>query len=274
MEPVNIDNPPLWRLVLGISSEQVHAIATSTVADSSMIYRRLPLQPGCDLSAALEEAIYTSPWVLSDFGRIDIAVSTPDFTVVPAGLNADVIETCTRLSCIADQDMADLTSFADHTEQTSVLWAFDTPACHFLARTFRNAPMQHTSTPMLRYFTRLAAQGNGAKIYVYLHGQNSRQIELTAYRKGARTALVTQKTVSSDTDALYYILGVAKLIDFDVENDHVLVFGDAADRTRLTTLAGRYLRHVMPLIFPSAALRAGRDAFKAPFPLIILPLCE
>jgi hypothetical protein len=36
----------------------------------------------------------------------------------------------------------------------------------------------------------------------------------------------------------------------------------------------RYINYVMPVIFPSAMFRAGREAMNAPFELIVLPLCE
>lgn len=274
MEPVTIDNPRLWRLVLGIGTDRLHAIATSTVADAGLIYRSIALEPSDNLNRSLEEAVYSSPWLLSDFGRIDIAAYTHRYTLAESGLSQTGKDSCLTLTQIADDDFTPQTTFCDHTDTADVLWAFDSEAARFMARTFRNAPIQHMVTPMLRYFNHQAAQGNGAKIYVHLWGQNPRYIDITAYRNGARLALATSKTIESDIDALYYITGAAKLIDFDVENDRVLVFGDTAERTRLTSLAGRYLRHVMPLIFPSAALRAGRDAFKAPFPLIILPLCE
>lgn len=276
MEAVSIENPQLWRLVLGIDAGEVHALATSTVADSSLIYRRIALDSGPSLNRALEEAVYASPWLLNDFGQIDIVVSGMRYTLAPTSLGDDALVVCAEAAQLQNEDSEDIKAVVqrDDTESATVLWTMEENSHQFLLRTFRGAPMQHAVTPMLRWFGKQAQQGNGAKIFVNIGSTLPPRIDIFAYRKGARLALATTKIIESENDALYYIAGASKLAEFDAEHDRILLCGDASLRSRISVLAGRYFRHVMPLIFPSAALRAGRDAFKAPFPLIILPLCE
>lgn len=99
-------------------------------------------------------------------------------------------------------------------------------------------------------------------------------MDIIAYDSAGKLTMSTSKEWETETDARYYIIATARTAGFDAETDELLLCGDSSLRHAVTSALSRYVRHVMPLIFPSAALRAGKEAFKAPFPLIILPLCE
>lgn len=60
----------------------------------------------------------------------------------------------------------------------------------------------------------------------------------------------------------------------DAATDNIYLCGDTSARLALAPELSRYAANVLPFIFPSAALRGGHDALKAPFPLILIPLCE
>ncbi|MDE6207227.1 MAG: DUF3822 family protein [Muribaculaceae bacterium] len=272
MESTTIDSPHLWRLVLGIAPGALHAVAFSTVADATMIYRRLTLGGSDSLHRQLEEAIYAAPWLLSDFGRVDIAVSTPYFTVVPAGLDDDGL--AASLTDIAGDTPDAVELLSDSTPQCRVVWALDADCRRFLARTFRNAPVHHAISPLLKYFDTVSSASNRAKLFVHLSDETPRRLDIIEYDASGCLRMAVSKEWEVDNDALYYILSVAELTGFDRENDELQLCGDQTLRSRLSTLLSRYVRHVLPLIFPSAALRSGREAFRAPFPLVILPLCE
>lgn len=274
MEQPTIDNPRLWRLALEVSPGMLHAVMTSTVADASLIYRRLPLDASLPLHRALEEVVYANPELLSDFGRIDMLVDTDAYTVVPEGLGIDAatIGEITQIGYGGKEPPA-VTADAP-TSAVSVVWAMPEDARQFMARTFRNAPARHVVSLLLKYFGRQDGMSNRAKVFVHITDGTPRRVDIAAYDAGGRLAMATSKQWESDTDVLYYALACAKVAGFDAENDEMLLCGDRALRHAVTPLLSRYVRHVMPMIFPSAALRAGKEAFKAPFPLIILPLCE
>ncbi len=274
METQVIDNPRLWRLVLGVCPGVLHAVMTSTVADSSLIYKRLPLDATLPLHRALEEAVYANPDLLSDFGSTTVLVDTEAYTIVPEDidLSADELAEITHIGQDSD---AGLAVFADTPASGArVVWTMHSDASNFLARTFRNAPMLHSMTILLRYFGRQDCMSNRAKVFVHLLEGTPRRIDVVAYDAVGRLVMATSKPWEADTDVLYYALASARLAGFDAESDEMLLCGDGSLRHAVTPLLSRYVRHVMPLIFPSAALRAGKEAFKAPFPLIILPLCE
>ncbi len=69
MESTLIENPRLWRLILGVTPGALHAVMISTVADASMIYKRLPLDTSMPLHRAIEEVVYANPDLLADLDR-------------------------------------------------------------------------------------------------------------------------------------------------------------------------------------------------------------
>lgn len=274
MEQPTIENPRLWRLCLEVAPGVLHAVMTSTVADSSLLYRRLPLDASLPLHQALEETVYANPDLLADFGHIDILVDTEAYTLIPedVGLEAGITGEITQIGHNGLSVPAVAMDAA--ASGVKVVWAMPEDARQFLARTFRNVPVRHVMSLLLKYFGRTDGMSNRAKVFVHIGDGTPRRVDIAAYDAGGRLAMATSKQWETDTDVLYYALASARIAGFDVENDEMLLCGDGALRHAVTPLLSRYVRHVMPMIFPSAALRAGKEAFKAPFPLIILPLCE
>lgn len=275
MDTSAIDNPRLWRLTLGISPGAFDAVASSTVSDSTMQYMSVPLpideQNG---HRKLEEAIYASPWLLGDFGKVDILFRTNDYTIIPNDFDNAGIEVCTDLTDVRGDAANNNDTIIDDCGCCRLVWALPGSTRQFIARTFRNAPLMHYISPLIRYFNQCANAGNRAKLYVHATEGATRRIDIFMFDNSGHLKVATSKEWNNDSDALYYIMAIAQLTGFDAENDELQLCGDSGLRQRLTSMLNRYVRHVLPLIFPSAALRAGREAFRAPFPLVILPLCE
>ena len=120
------------------------------------------------LHRALEEAVYANPDLLSDFGSTTVLVDTEAYTIVPEDidLSADELAEITHIGQDTD---AGLAAFADTPASGArVVWTMHSDASNFLARTFRNAPMLHSMTMLLRYFGRQDCMSNRAKVFVHL----------------------------------------------------------------------------------------------------------
>lgn len=267
----NIENPRLWRMGLHITDDKLTAVSMSMVTDGSLEQRTMPLDSQLDLHHALEEAVYAAPFLLNDFGKVDIVMRTSAFTLLPPLLDEDSRSAAAALAHIAD-DIDQV--FFDQACGATVAWALDSRVAGFLARTFRNAPVRCHISPLLDYFSRNCDSGNSGKLYVHL-ADGAEQADFIAFAPGGRLLCAASHTCAGDNDVLYHIMNTASVAGFDLRaSDEVLLCGDNAARMRLLPLLRRYVAHALPLIFPSAAIKAGIEAFKAPFPLIILPLCE
>ena len=255
--------------MLCIGREEGHAMARSTVSDGALVYRRISLQPGIPTLKALEEAVYASSWLLSDFERVSILVDTPDVTFVPEAFGDDGIMAAASTAQLAGDGRKVLT---DKGCRPSTVWSIDEGVHNFLQRTFPTASIAHVLRPLLCYLGSQASRGNRRKIYA--HFDSGRRLDIMVYDAAGEPVFVSSKTADNEKDALYYIMATAQTTGFDAEADQLMLCGDSKRRHAVMPLLRRYVRHVMPLIFPSRLANAGHEVFEAPFPLIIMPLCE
>lgn len=274
-ETGTIEQPSLWRLALQVDRDALRAVMWSTVEESTLVHFSVPFDPTFPLVKAIEEAVYATPVLLSDFGKIDVVVRTHRFLPLrkdtDEDLKTELLNYC-RLITPDDEAVVRTDSTASDSE---IIWAADSGVMRFLARTFRNPCVSSHIAILSRYFSRRAMLGNSGKVYVHFHqGADTRSADIIAYGTDGRPALMTTKTFRTNEDALYYILASLKEAGLDPHADEILLCGNTATRDEMMPLLRRYVSSVMPVIFPSAAFRAGRQALSAPFPLVILPLCE
>ncbi len=270
-----IARPQLWRLALQLERGLLRAIVWSTVEDSTMLQFSMPLDPTQPGHKALEEAVYAAPALLSDFGRVDIVVRTASYMAVPDVLDEDMRRRIADYTCLSSESETDELMTDTTTIGVSVIWTLDSGTAGFLARTFRNPRVMCHISPLLRYFSRKTLLGNSGKLYAHFHecgGQ--RELDIVTFGTDGKPALAATHTIGSDDDALYYILASIQQAGLDTRNDEILLCGHAASRDAVMPRLRKYAAYVMPVIFPSAAFRAGHEALRAPFPLVILPLCE
>lgn len=274
-ETGTIEKPSLWRLALQIDSDALRAVVWSTVEESTLVHFSVPLNPTLPPVKALEEAVYATPVLLSDFGRVDVIIRTGQFLTLPAGLDGDVSENLLEYCRLIDAN-DDVTAMSDNAgPDVSMAWVADAGLMRFLARTFRNPRVLPHMAVLMRYFSSRSMLGNSGKVYVHFHqGAETRNADIMIYGTDGRPALVACRSFHTDEDALYYILASMKESGLDFRADEILLCGNASTRDAVMPLLRRYVTSVMPVIFPSAAFRAGRQALSAPFPLVILPLCE
>lgn len=265
-----ISNPRLWRLALRIDATTLHVVLFCSVEDNSLIYREIPLDvTASSLQKAIEEAIYDNPLLLSDFARVDCVVETDKFTLIPSEIDdADLKErifkeTFTTFDgTIIENNLNGL--------KTNILMGIDEDLVNFLRRTFNNPSILHHLTPLCTYFHRKSRLGNSGKMYAYLKKDS---LDIITFGKDS-LLLANTFSFSQPVDAIYYILACREMLHLDAGSDEMLIAGDNTLREAITPTLREYLAYVMPVIFPSAMFKAGKESLNAPFDLIVLPLCE
>lgn len=265
-----IKEPRLWRLALRIDEKTLHVVLFCKVEDNSLIYRQIPLdQAGPSLQKAIEEAIYDNPLLLSDFAHIDCVVETTTFTIVPAEITDAELrrkifnETFPTFDgSIIENELSEL--------KATIIMGLDEQLVNFLRRTFNNPSILHHLTPLCTYFNRKSRLGNSGKMYAYLRPD---RLDILSFGKDS-LRLANTFAFREPIDAVYYILACRDMLHLDPSADEMLIAGDTALRETITPTLREYLAYVMPVIFPSAMFKAGKDALNAPFDLIVLPLCE
>lgn len=267
-----IGQPRLWRMAMLIDADALDVILYSTVEDNSLIYRHIPLDRAAQSRLkAVEDAVYDNDLLLCDFDRVDCVLRTPRYAFVPAGGDAD-----TALADAAARELwgrydAERETIVNSTGTgTTLVMSVDRDLAGFIGRTFNNAPIHHCLTPLCRYFASTSRRGNTSKMHIHVRGN---MLDIIAFGDGA-LKLATSHRVSCADDALYYIMASAGVCGFDVTTDEMLLNVDASMRADLTTALRQYVNYVMPIIFPSAMFKAGKESLNAPFELIVIPICE
>lgn len=274
MEQPEISNPSLWRLLLMIDNSAIRAVALSNVDDVQTLAFNVPFDPtAAGFLSAVEDAVYAVPLLTADFASVDILVDTRHYLVAPAEMGAGVIEECARYCCLADEGEAVLTD--EFVGQNFVVaWSCPEELSGFLARTFRNPRVNCRISPLLKYISAKNAGGNAVKLYAHLTGGVSPLVDLLGFGRDGSLQLCTTKDAPTVADAAYWVMAAAREAGLDPGSDSIYLCGDTSARLALASELGRYAANVLPFIFPSAALRGGYDALKAPFPLILIPICE
>jgi len=269
-----VSAPGMWRLSMLIADDGIDIALVSMVEDNSLIYRHIPL-PDDETTRlrAIEDTIYENPLLLADFGKTDILIRTRRFSVLPA----EISDSGTRRRIMQEfwSDLDTCSIFSDSGlvlpgNRDSISFAIPSPLASFLQRTFPTARISHALTPMVRYFAHSSRLGRSGKIYVCLR---KNEIDIIAYTVGGLRMAVTT-SVSNLDDALFYIMAAMHTCRFSPSEVEIMLCGDNTMRETLTPMLRRFVGYVMPVIFPSAMFRAGKDAMVAPFNLILIPLCE
>lgn len=267
-----VANPRTWRMSARIAPECIDIVLHNKVEDNSLIYRHVAMDTSLGtLVKGIEEAVYASPLLLADFDRTDIVVESSRFQLIPsAAVTSETVEALGER--LYPRDIARLEAIVNPLQPldcTLVTWV-DTELVNFLRRTFNNPAIFHHLAPVCRYFAGKSRMGNSGKMYA-----NFREGHIDLIAFGSKGLLCANSfRVRERTDELYYIMALRKELGFDGSADELFLCGDPARREDVMPLLREYIPYVMPVIFPSTAMRSGEDAMKAPFNLIVLPLCE
>lgn len=259
-----------WRLAMKIGHDVIDVVAYSPIEDNSLIQRRIPLNNATLTPLkAIEEAVYDNPLLLSDFGRIQCLIDTPDVVVAPkeAGqLDADTLADI--LSTARPEFDGEVETNLLPASNAVIVTGIPREISRFLRRTFVNLDVQHHLTPLCRYFLNSSRRVNTPRVYANLREGS---MDVVAVDRD-RLLMANTFAFTSPDDAAYYIVASRRSLGLD--KAEMYLSGDAAVREQLAPLLRRVIPAVMPVIFPSTMFRAGKEAMTAPFELIILPLCE
>ncbi len=260
-----IPDPELWVLALRLSPSGLHVAALSLVEDNSLLCRHIPFAQGSDTVQALEDAVYDNPLLLLDFKKVWCIVESPRTLVVPAELKADPQP---WFDFVYPSSGSTLLTDPLPRLGAGILTGIDPAIDRFLRRTFQRLTVMGHLVPLCRYFG--SSRSNAAKMYVNLR---TGSLDVIAIDSG-RLLMANTFVCASAADAAYYILACRSTLGMNPETSELLLCGDQFRREEITPILRRYIRLVIPVIFPPRMFKAGRSAMQAPFDLIVTPLCE
>lgn len=256
----DIEQPRLWRLYMLISDSGLDVMLFHSADSSGLQMISLPMETteDDDVTHRLEEVVYANPWIVNDFGRVSVLYDGSQYAVIPADAASatEVDDGWMRCQCGAVETL-------DFSIPQSLR--------NFITRTWPMATIEHRVAPLSRYFYSKSRMGHVGKMYV--HVSADRRLDIMVYgRKGLR--MLNTFRFDDNNDAVYYIMAARELLRLDQMTDELVIAGDRTLRDALTDILRNLLANVMPAIFPATLYGSYQDAVDAPFPLIVMPLCE
>lgn len=263
---INIQHPEVWELLVSIDDRQVDYILFTPTVKGSLVTGQVLLT---DTSLqALEDAIYDTPELLGEYKRVRVVIHSRHFVLLPLDVDDDDCGMLLRQAFPADDGDAAVCQTAENGVKIAYLMPRGLMA--FLGRTFNYPMICHHLVPLCGYFNEQLHEDSVARMFLHLSGES---MDMAIYRDGALLCANTYPYTNAQ-DAAYFALGAWRANGLDQLADELLLAGDGDLRAAVTPVLREFVKHVMPAVYPAAAMQLGRNAMRAPMELIQLALCE
>lgn len=267
---ISVKRPELWTLMLAVSEHRLQFILYTLAQQNSLIAREIPLKPSANWVAELENAVYDNPVLLDDYGSVSIVTDAPHFVVMPPALAEDeALAESTFRAAFPDDDCDVLTCTMPQCD-VAVAYGLPRGMFSFLQRTFNTAPVVHHLYPLCEHFKRLNTGSGISRMFINLHDHS---MDMVVYHKG-EMMLANSFPLRNAADAAFLALHTWNSFGLDALADEIQLTGEKRLKDEMAPLLRKYVRYVMPAIYPAAAMRLGDQAMSAPLDLILLATCE
>lgn len=265
-----IKDPQLWKLALRVEKAALHVVLYSIIEENSLIYRKIEFDKASSSQLkSLEDVVYENSLLLSDFSRVDCVIETSVYAIVPPEITSlDAREKVIKAS-FPDFD-GEIVPCEISEQGATILMGVENEIIAFLRRTFNNPHLHHNLSPLCRYFFHRNGHGNSTKMYACMR---QGKVDVIAVN-GDGLRFANTFDYRNPMDAVYYIMASRQMLGMDNATDEMFLSGSPSARESVAETLRKYISYVMPVIFPSAIFKAGKEAMKAPFDLVVLPLCE
>lgn len=220
-----------------------------------------------DSLQGFEDAVYNTPVLLDEYKRVRVVVYPKHFVLFPQDVADEDCMALLREAFPDDDGDAAVCPMPLNGVKIAYLLPLGTQA--FLGRTFNYPAIFPHLVPLCEHFKSLDS-GDNCKMFLHL---TENRIDLAIYRDG-KMMCANSYPFTGAQDAVFFTLAAWRAHAFDQLTDELQLLGDNALQAMMTPLLREYVKHVMPAVYPAAAMRLGRNAMQAPLELILLALCE
>lgn len=249
-----VEHPQSWNMGLRIGPEQIEAVAGSLAVPGSLIYKAF--RPGL----ALEDAVFDTPLLTLDFGRVTIVVETKELLPVPEGLNEDQERTLFE-NCYPESHLKVITeNLPQH--NAAIVFGINKEIWGFLHRTYPNGVIRSHLGQLCRYFQLYGGGGNGVRTYAVLRKGKVDVIALDGHKLLVANTMECQGLA----DVVYYILATRQTLGMPVESS-IYITGEAAERAAVAMQLRAFAPKVLPAVFPADLYSLGKETQTIPLDL-------
>ena len=265
-EKFDIQHPEAWELLVSIEDKRVDYILFSPSVPGSLAIGQV--ERADESLQGLEDAVYETPDLLNDYKRVRVVVHSSHFVLFPSEMSDADCQELVRHAFPDDDGDAAVCPVPGN--GVKMAWLMPRGMQAFLGRTFNYPQVVHHLAPLCGYFVEHNRDDDKSRMFLHLEDE---RMDLAIYRDGALQCANSYPVTDDQSDA-YFVLNAWRTHDLDQLTDELLMMGDSDRCAAMNPLLREYVKHVMPAVYPTAAMQLGRNAMQAPLELILLDLCE
>ena len=263
---LDIQRPEAWELLVAIGEKQVDYILYTPSVANSLIIGQVKLTDGS--LEALEDAIYNTPELLNEYHRVRVLVHSRHFVLLPIETSDDDCASLVREAFPDDDGDTAVCPMPQNGVKSVFLMPRGMQA--FLGRTFNYPAVYHRLQPLCEHFKGLDHGSGVSRMFLNLDAE---RMDLGIYQDGKMQCANTYH-FTNHQDAVFYALNAWRNYGLDQLTDELQLMGDRESCAAMTPELRKFVKLVMPAVYPAAAMQLGRNAMQAPLELILLALCE
>ena len=263
---ISIQHPEVWELLVSIADKRVdYILYTPTVANSLIVNDVAWLD---DSLQALEDTVYDTPILLNEYKRVRVIVHSHHFVLFPAETSDEDCIALLRHAFPGDDGDAAVCPMPLNGVKIAYLMPRGLQA--FLGRTFNFPDLYHHLFPLCEHFKGLDHDDDVSRMFLNLEEE---RMDLAIYRDG-NLMCANSYDFTNHQDAVFFVLKAWRTYGLDQLTDELQLMGNRESCAAMTPELRKFVKYVMPAVFPAAAMRLGHNAMRAPLEMILLALCE
>lgn len=203
-------------------------------------YRVYKVKPTISLAANLKEALKTEPLLKEIYQRVNVIVSTSNFTTVPvvAFKNEEVEDI---YNYVFPKSMPKKVSYnVLRRSGIAIIFGLDKNVYQLILDDFPRARFYASASTLIEFFGERSLLGSNKKMYSYIH---ENEMTIYCFEQG-RLLFVNTFCVNETTDCQFYILNVWKQLEMDQIDDALYVIADNDKRKDLAEKMQLFLKNV------------------------------
>lgn len=209
-------------------------------------FRTIPVDKSIDKDMQIvEEAVYSTPSLITDYNAVDVVVASDDFMIVPESVadNSDLLLS-TFSNLWPDTVLSDI-SVIPCFGAYALAMVNDRQLSGFVSRTFPNSRIVNRMAVLINFFASMSRPVNRVKIYANIAEDFT--LDIVALTSDSLLLANTYHCNEID-DVFYFIMAAVKDTGFDALDDELLIYGHQPHCQSLTENLRKYINSVMPLL--------------------------
>ena len=219
-----VNNPTINHksLSIRISSDGLSFCVYAPAEPQPYTYKIYKVRPVISLAANLKKALLTEPILKEQYQRVNVLISTADFTTIPAAdFDRDHIDEVFHF-VFPKSEQTRISYNVLRRSGIAIIFGLDRNVYQLLLDDFPRARFYASASTLVEFFSEKSLIGSGKRMFVYLHDH---EMNLYCFDQG-QMLFINSFQVQGIGDCQYFIMNVWKQLGLDQIDDSLCVVDD------------------------------------------------